>query len=568
MAVLIFITTLHLFHLHHAHHDPEDDTGDIRHAFGDNQSGPNSVGGSALRHKVDLAHFLMEKYDKANQEQGNLEAEKAGWKGGNEENFIKMVKKLSEEEPAVNDVAAEEPAQSETKENAHGKKVATKLKLPPTNWQELQQELLDSNLLPKPIPRTRTARGHSGLPADQTPALEGAQRGQIYCPNTDPRIQDVMSSYMAFWNDPRGARDAEAVHPNTAVWNTNHPHPFLPTPLPMPKPLPTLNHTDMSDPLVSRHNRLSWAKMRGKYLTFEPDTGGWNNLRMSFENILLYAAVSGRALVLPPDQNIYLLDPKKGDTRKGRNYFDLFNITEHSELLRRVPILTAKEFLELEGGENGLIPLNKYNATFQKHLWAVTEECEDRKKSDVFCDDVYDHYWRNGLLADISAEVPNQDCVIFDTDLYDKGSGYLPKLDPTIQTRIEKFCNGRRKVLYNQTMHDTPIWHFETLTTRYRLLVHFYSQNIFTDPVVDNYYKRFIRDYLRYHNDAMCAAGKIILALQYEGYALDPKAGASMNLDKELVGGFSSLHIRRGDLQFKEVKIDAREWYENTKEIW
>ena len=135
---------------------------------------------------------------------------------------------------------------------------------------------------------------------------------------------------------------------------------------------------------------------------------------MSFENILLYAAVSGRALVLPPDQNIYLLEPKNGDKRTGRNYYDLFNLTEHTELLRRVPILTAKEFLELEGGENGLVPLNEYNATYQKNLWAVTEECEDRKKSPVFCDHVYDHYWKHGLLADISAEPPTQDCVIFD----------------------------------------------------------------------------------------------------------------------------------------------------------
>lgn len=296
--------------------------------------------------------------------------------------------------------------------------------------------------------------------------------------------------------------------------------------------------------------------------------GGWNNLRMSFENILLYAAVSGRALVLPPDQNIYLLEPKNGDKRTGRNYYDLFNLTEHTELLRRVPILTAKEFLELEGGENGLVPLNEYNVTYQKNLWAITEECEDRKKSAVFCDHVYNHYWKHGLLADISAEPPTQDCVIFDVDIYEKGVEHYHLLPSEIQQRVDEFCHERRKVFYNKTMHDTPIWHFETLTTRYRLLVHFYSQNIFTDPILENFYKRFIRDFLRYHNDAMCAAGKIILALVYEGYALNPNSGSSMDLDSELVGGYSSLHIRRGDLQFTEVRIEAVEWYENTKEIW
>eukprot|EP00549_Striatella_unipunctata_P020868 CAMPEP_0118681386 /NCGR_PEP_ID=MMETSP0800-20121206/4909_1 /TAXON_ID=210618 ORGANISM="Striatella unipunctata, Strain CCMP2910" /NCGR_SAMPLE_ID=MMETSP0800 /ASSEMBLY_ACC=CAM_ASM_000638 /LENGTH=175 /DNA_ID=CAMNT_0006577675 /DNA_START=62 /DNA_END=589 /DNA_ORIENTATION=+ len=33
-------------------------------------------------------------------------------------------------------------------------------------------------------------------------------------------------------------------------------------------------------------------------------------------------------------------------------------------------------------------------------------------------------------------------------------------------------------------------------------------------------------------------------------------------------GHYSSLHVRRGDLQYKKVKIPAEEWYENTKEVW
>jgi hypothetical protein len=33
-----------------------------------------------------------------------------------------------------------------------------------------------------------------------------------------------------------------------------------------------------------------------------------------------------------------------------------------------------------------------------------------------------------------------------------------------------------------------------------------------------------------------------------------------LDLDSELVGGYSSLHIRRGDLQFKEVKFDSNQW--------
>ena len=38
--------------------------------------------------------------------------------------------------------------------------------------------------------------------------------------------------------------------------------------------------------------------------------------------------------------------------------------------------------------------------------------------------------------------------------------------------------------------------------------------------------------------------------------------------DSEGGGGYSSLHVRRGELQYKSVKIPAQEWYQNTMDIW
>ena len=43
------------------------------------------------------------------------------------------------------------------------------------------------------------------------------------------------------------------------------------------------------------------------YLTFVPDFGGWNNVRLSLETALVLARASGRVLVLPPVQSYYLL---------------------------------------------------------------------------------------------------------------------------------------------------------------------------------------------------------------------------------------------------------------------
>ena len=69
--------------------------------------------------------------------------------------------------------------------------------------------------------------------------------------------------------------------------------------------------------------------------------------------------------------------------------------------------------------------------------------------------------------------------------------------------------------------------------------------------MVDNYYKRLVRDLLHYKDEIYCAAGKIIKALE-----------------DDATSTFSSLHIRRGDFQYKEAKLSAQEWYNNTKELW
>jgi hypothetical protein len=47
-----------------------------------------------------------------------------------------------------------------------------------------------------------------------------------------------------------------------------------------------------------------------KYLTFEPDEGGFNNVRMSMEVLIVFAFISGRTLVMPDEYPMYLLGEK------------------------------------------------------------------------------------------------------------------------------------------------------------------------------------------------------------------------------------------------------------------
>lgn len=61
-----------------------------------------------------------------------------------------------------------------------------------------------------------------------------------------------------------------------------------------------------------------------KYLTFEADRGGWNNIRMSLEIVFIIAAATGRTLVLPPDAPLYLLTVSTVHRQKGMevNFLD------------------------------------------------------------------------------------------------------------------------------------------------------------------------------------------------------------------------------------------------------
>ncbi|KAL7499728.1 hypothetical protein ACHAWT_007372 [Skeletonema menzelii] len=536
IGFLLLTTTIYLFYLHNSIH-PATDT-----------ESHNSPGGSALRHKLDLAHFILEKSNNQNEKAKEEASKEHGWKGNAAENFVRPENNFDLAEPLK-------------QQNERGHESITYHKVDKSylnntkSWSKLQQTLLQNKMLPMPIPRGHTSRGFSGLPPDQTPALEGALRGTIQCPNTEPQINELLSSMMASWNEPRGTRDDLAQYYYTDKDGTQQQHPFVPQPL------------DKFDP---QHPSDVKTKRR-RYLTFEPDTGGWNNLRISFENILTLAALSGRTLVLPPEQSIYLLDTKRGDRRDGkRQYTDYFNMTENSEFLRRVPIISAEEFLSLEGGDDGFVPLNGYNETKKQHLLNVAKACEERKISDVFCEDLYDHYLAHGLLGPIISEPESEaNCFVFDKDVFLYGDDYISKLSEDVQSRIKTFCNKRIPVYYNQAMHHAPVWHFETMDLKTRLLTHTYALLFFTDPMIGNFYKRFARDYFRYHDEVYCAAGKMILAMQYENDVLfgDTK-NPGADLDRELVGGYSSLHVRRGDLQFPEVKFDSATWYENTKELW
>jgi hypothetical protein len=272
-------------------------------------------------------------------------------------------------------------------------------------------------------------------------------------------------------------------------------------------------------------------------------SGGWNNVRMSLEIIFAIAAATGRTLVLPPDSPLYLLNLDAD--KKERGFADFFPI--HTlNFNKLVPVISLEEFLRLEGGPDGLAPIPD---NMKDSILKLQKQCHPRKKDPLYCGLMFDFLRKSGMVPNLDSTT----CFVFDEETFRDG-----KIREGSRNHVQKFCENRTTVAYyNSSYVNAPLLHFSTSDRDHRLLLHFYTFLVFTNPKYDNFYKRFIRDFMHYQDPIFCAAGKIVHALQ------------EMGRQKGFNGaGYSSMHVRRGDLQYKRVKIPASELYSNLHEIW
>eukprot|EP00574_Skeletonema_japonicum_P000644 CAMPEP_0201741772 /NCGR_PEP_ID=MMETSP0593-20130828/46982_1 /ASSEMBLY_ACC=CAM_ASM_000672 /TAXON_ID=267983 /ORGANISM="Skeletonema japonicum, Strain CCMP2506" /LENGTH=594 /DNA_ID=CAMNT_0048236111 /DNA_START=117 /DNA_END=1902 /DNA_ORIENTATION=+ len=384
--------------------------------------------------------------------------------------------------------------------------------------------ILQSNTDDRSMP---LARGVAGLPMSQTPALIGAKHGSIQCDNEN--YDDL-----AYWNDPQGERDVDFVSPFAS--------------------------SDTSET---------------RYITFEPDRGGWNNIRMALEIVLVFAAAkaghgwnnirmaleivlvfaaaTGRTLVLPPNTPFYRLTDQSGKGAKHHGFADFLDL-EHPALRNKVKMISMTDFLEREGGGKMFTLPSGQEGKLIKN---AADHCFYIAKSNHSCEAIYNFLRKEGFVPELQA---GRECLIFDKEHQAAKAEYNDQelfdlLPEEEQDKISKFCRGRKAVFYGSELDTVPLIHFQGGEKEHRLLNHFYTFLYFVDDKVDHYYKRFVRDFMHYGDNIFCTAGKIVRALEEEA----AKAGGT---------SFSAIHVRRGDFQYKKVKITAEDWYENTKDIF
>ena len=122
--------------------------------------------------------------------------------------------------------------------------------------------------------------------------------------------------------------------------------------------------------------------------------------------------------------------------------------------------------------------------------------------------------------------------------------------------RMKEALAGRHELcIYDHEMQAAPVIHFMCYhKMRVRLLTHFYSFVFFEDWRQQLWTNRFVRDHLRYLDELQCAAARLVNKL----HSIARENG-------EPNGYFDTFHVRRGDFQYKDTRLDAVELYEEGK---
>jgi len=267
-----------------------------------------------------------------------------------------------------------------------------------------------------------------------------------------------------------------------------------------------------------------------KYVTFEPDVGGFNNMRMAFDNFVLFALATGRTLVLPDKYPMRL-------SKKERALDGLSDFYDVSAWKAYVNVIPMQEFLEKQN-MTGFFTDEERRAcnasTFQERapFWEVI-----RRATDVFPVGPDDRVIAFGLPENVTTR----------EELLE----YRPAFDP--------FSHGRQLLLYGPELHAKKTLHFESVARgKLRYLAHFYGFLYFADSRVDRFMKRFVRGYIHYKDEIFCRAAKVVDLLHADGGGGGQGAGA-----------YDAIHSRRNDFQeqYSQTNFTAEEIFRQVEDV-
>lgn len=311
---------------------------------------------------------------------------------------------------------------------------------------------------------------------------------------------------------------------------------------------------------------------KAKYLTFEMDDAGWNNMRLGLENVILMAHSMGRTLVLPPKRQMaHGMMDKNGS--KIVSFQDFYDISAINNKQKGLNIITMEQFLEREAVDGHLTDKNgnimyppnnnqvKWNNQPLQPLWDyIRNVSKSTKWHPRNCVLAFPSSTNDSTVSKLARIPAMMDDVLDSKDGrpfpdYTEYQARPVNVDAPSIERFREILAGRRKLcMYQKDLHDqNSVLHFGAdQFDGTRLITPFYAFLWFEDWKHDLWSKRFVRDNLRYNDEIMCLAARVIRAL---------RTRASKQSIGNINGDYDAIHIRRGDFQkqFTMTKMDASE---------
>lgn len=268
------------------------------------------------------------------------------------------------------------------------------------------------------------------------------------------------------------------------------------------------------------------------------------------ETALVLSHAMGRTLVLPPSQKFYLLGKSDQKQKNDFDFGDFFHLDSIAVEHEGFNVISSEEFLNRFGATGKLLNVE----TGKPEIWNSPHKPNYVK--DYLRTVGTNPQWNPTECAAAFPAEKGADAVeklrqAHEDMMSGKGGRKRPTLeefqghpvpvDAPMEERMREMLADRDKLcIYDERLQQAPVVHFPAAKGT-RLLTHFYAFIFFADWKADLWSKRFVRDHLRYIDEIMCAAARVVEAVRKRS--------------KDKAGQFDSLHVRRGGKREQSTNI-------------
>ena len=291
-----------------------------------------------------------------------------------------------------------------------------------------------------------------------------------------------------------------------------------------------------------------------KYVFFDHDQGGLNNIRMAFEWVVSFAVITGRILVLPPPSGWYLINfgrVKVGAGHEGgvSHFSGFFDVDFLNETFAKygTTILNFTEFVRREG-ESLQMPdyiMRDFGASF-------TEAHDDPRRQE-FRDWGFNHLtpasWspQRGIIC-----VPACKREWYDGATDVKMAEKMPRL-PTPDTPTIWDRDGRELGEYTRDNHTREVLYFPDR-----------RKKLAADGVGYRQFGQVAKAFWFQTDAGTVEFHRLLRSVHYPAlvYEIASRVVSYLGLFE-----YSSMHIRRNELQYKSAFVGAEASVENTAHL-